>query len=143
MKALMKLLTVVMVLGGCVRGGTTTDSTCAATWRETQQNITEHFAGEVLCSGISIKECECNVDAPFGGARSIKEWTCSNKRILEEYLPGAGIFIVREVVYPFTLESNKGLPLKVTGDAELEACYASKVNYAGCTLTDVRLYCVK
>jgi hypothetical protein len=62
---------------------------------------------------------------------------------LEESLPGAGIFIVREVVYPFTLESNKGLPLKVAGDPELEACHDAKVNYTGCTLTDVRTYCVK
>jgi len=105
--------------------------------------LAKSFEKDVLCPGLDTQACGCNTNAAFGGVRSVKEWTCPDKRILEESLPGAGIFIMREVVYPFTLESNKGLPLKVVGDIELASCYDAKVNYTGCTLTDVRLYCVK
>lgn len=140
MKALM--LGILVLVVGCV-GENYAGSTCAVEWRETQINITESFQKEALCGGLDARECGCNTDAPFGGVRSVKEWTCKDKRILEEYLPGAGLFIVREVIYPLTLENNKGLPSRVVGDPVLEACYASKIDYTGCSLTDVRLYCVK
>jgi hypothetical protein len=139
------LYVLILILSGCDQNTPSNQKPCASEWDALQINLAKSFEKDVLCPGLDTQTCGCNTNAVvgLGGVRSIKEWTCPDKRILEESLPGAGIFIVREVVYPLTFDNNKGLPSKVVGDIELASCYDAKVNYTGCTLTDVRLYCVK
>ena len=137
------LYVLILILSGCDQNTHSNQKPCASEWDTLQINLAKSFEKDVLCPGLDAQACGCNTTSTFGGIRSIKEWTCPDKRILEESLPGAGIFIVREVVYPLTFDNNKGLPSKVVGDIELASCYDAKVNCTGCTLTDVRLYCVK
>ena len=130
------LLFVLLALVGC-DSTNSTQPPCLAAWDEVHKNLI-NVQSDAACTNIQ-QTCHCDPTAT--STRVSKEYFCGNDRVLVDYYPGLNLEIQTRVVYPLTLDSNKGVPSYVKGDPLLEACFQQRIDISKCTQGSTLTWC--